>query len=88
MLRISEGTMGSDSITFLIEGRVIGPWVVELRTFCERFLGKGYRLTLDLGDVSFVDRDGVAALRDLVSRKATLINCPLFLAEQLKNSGS
>ena len=80
--------MGSDSITFQIEGRVIGPWVVELRTFCERFLGKGYRLTLDLSDVSFVDREGVAALRDLVNQKTTLINCPLFLVEQLKNSGS
>lgn len=80
--------MGSDSATFLIEGRVVGPWVVELRTFCEQFLGRGYRLTLDLGDVSFADREGVAALRDLMTRQATLVNCPLFLVEQLKNSGS
>jgi hypothetical protein len=60
--------------------------VIELRRACEQFFGVGHRLTLDLGDVSFADRDGVAALRALISRKAEVINCPLFLREQLKSS--
>jgi ABC-type transporter Mla MlaB component len=63
---------------------MIGPWVVEVRRCCEEFLAKGRRLALDLANVSFVDRDGIVLLQELVGRRVALVNCSPFLVEQLK----
>jgi RNA polymerase sigma-70 factor (ECF subfamily) len=41
-------------------------------------------LTLDLAEVAFLDRDGVALLRRYRIRDVTLVNCSPFVAEQLK----
>ena len=74
----------ADATTLRLEGRVIGPWVDELRWSCERVLATGTTLALDASDVSFVDRDGVRLLRSLTSRGVALRYCSPFLAEQLK----
>jgi anti-anti-sigma regulatory factor len=68
----------------LLEGRVAGQWVDELRRAYEED-GRDARtpITFDLRDVTFIDATGVAFFRD-VSERATLINCSLFAAEQLK----
>jgi hypothetical protein len=58
--------------------------VAELRQACERVLGRGAALTLDLAELSFVERDGVRLLQDLLDRGAAVVNCPAFVAEQLK----
>ena len=67
-----------------LEGEVMGPWVQEVKKACEPFLGNGHRLTLDLGDVSLVDRDGIALLRELRRAQVRLVNGSPFLTEQLK----
>ncbi len=66
------------------EGRVIGPWVGELARACEPLLAAGPGLVVDLGGVSFVDRDGVELLRRLIGQGATVVNTSRFVAEQLK----
>ena len=86
MLKIVLIEDKSDRILRL-EGRVIGPWVDELRRSCEPVLASGARLTLDLFEVSFIDRDGIDLFRSLREREVALTNCSPFVAEQLKASG-
>jgi hypothetical protein len=84
MLRIVALERPGDGVTLTLEGRVIGPWVDELRQSCERILARGGGLTLDLGEVLFVERDGVRLLRSLVDGGVAVVNCPAFVGEQLK----
>jgi len=62
-----------------------GPWVQEVRDFCERFLGDGRHLSLDLREVSFVDREGVNLFQNLITRGVALTNYSPFIAERLRN---
>jgi hypothetical protein len=80
MLRIATASESGNSATLTLEGRVIGPWVDELRRACQRVVVAG----ADLHDVAFVDRDGLELLKGLVDRGVTVVNCPAFVREQLK----
>jgi anti-anti-sigma regulatory factor len=84
MLRIELFDRRDGTTTLELAGRVGGPWVDELSRSCERVLGIGGALTVDLGQVSFVDRDGVQFLKRLRARDVALVNCSPFIAEQLK----
>jgi len=84
MLRISEVSSKGEETILRLEGEMIGPWVVVVKTACKPLLGNGYRLTLDLTDVSLVDRDGIALLRELTRSQVMLINCSPFLTGQLR----
>jgi hypothetical protein len=83
MLRISLIEAGDDSKILRLEGRVVGPWVGEVRRLCAPLLGST-PLTLDMGDVSFIDADGLTLLRELEARRVNLTNCSPFVAEQIK----
>lgn len=68
-----------------LEGQVRGEWIDELRHLSSEILQKpGTRLVLDLAQVSFIDADGLELLREMSSRHVSLINCSLFVAQQLK----
>jgi len=84
MLKIAIIETSGQAVTLRLEGRVIGPWVEELRRSCEGALGRGGRLTLDLAHVSFIDRHGIALFQDLGDRRVALRNCSPFVAEQLR----
>lgn len=84
MLRIQLFDLQDGTLAIQLAGRIVGPWVGELRSSCERILGVGGTLSVDLGDVSFVDRDGVEFLQSLRARHVTLFNCSPFVAEQLR----
>ena len=84
MLRISETNATESTVTLSLEGRMTGPWVREVRDFCQQFLGNGQRLCLDLAELSFVDREGVSLFRNLLTRGVTLTNYSPFIAERLK----
>ena len=86
MLRISESSLNGTGATLRLEGSVAGPWVEEVRRACEQSLVKDRKLTLDLADVSFADRDGIALLRDLSRQEVRLVNCSPFLNQQLRNA--
>src|SRR5262249_34417562 len=75
MLRITY-TQGHDSVlTLHLEGKLLGPWVTELARSCNELPCPPNRLRLDLSAVTFVDGPGVALLRDLLARGATLAAC-------------
>ena len=83
MLKISEPTANHDVILKL-EGRLIGPWVEELRETCDARLKTSRRLKLDFADVSYADRAGVSLLMKLRASGVEMMNCSPFLAEELK----
>jgi ABC-type transporter Mla MlaB component len=87
MLRISVERFANHHETLRLEGHLVGPWLGQLQLSCEQVLGESKRITLDLTAVSFVDRDGVALLRELKMRGVALINCSPFLAHQIKGEG-
>lgn len=53
-------------MSLVLEGRLAGPWVEELRTYCRRVLEPQQRCTMiDLTGVTFVDAEGKALLAQL-----------------------
>jgi len=86
MLRISEIEQNGDGATLRLEGRLVGTLAVEVERACEKHLSKGHGLRLDLSDLSFADRTGIALLQQLRSRGAALTNCSPFLNEELKQA--
>ncbi len=84
MLRISQIGPANHAVVLRLEGRVVGPWVAELQKSCEEVLSEDRSLKLHLGDVEFMDAQGVALLSSLRSRGVSLLECSPFAAEQLK----
>jgi ABC-type transporter Mla MlaB component len=83
MLRITY-TQTHDSISTLrLEGKLLGPWVTELARSCTELACSPDCLRLDLSAVTFVDGPGLALLRDLLGRGATLAACSGLVAELL-----
>jgi len=84
VLRIQLLDLQDGAATLELAGRVAGSWVGELSRSCDRILNAGGSLSVDLREVTFVDRDGVELLRGLRGRQVVLVNCSPFVAEQLK----
>jgi len=51
MLKIVSVPNGSGTATLVLEGRLVGPWVEELRRSCEQASSSSDGLTLDLWGV-------------------------------------
>ena len=83
MLRISVVGEGVGDLTLRLEGRVVGPWVADLREACGKVLGEKRVLTLDLSEVMFASREGVALLLGLKAQGVVLWGCPPFLSLEL-----
>jgi ABC-type transporter Mla MlaB component len=88
MLKISQAGKANHSVILKLEGRVVGPWVSELRQVCETLLTEGRALKLDLADVTFADADGVAVLTGFRAQGVTLKHCSPFVDEQLRSSSN
>ncbi len=71
-------------VALVLDGQVSGRWVELLRSSCEAQLSKGTRVTIDLKNVSFADRDGIALLQSLKDQGAEILNAAGFIAEQIK----
>ena len=53
MLKISE-PVTNHAVTLKLEGRLIGPWVAELKKTCEQHLATKQSINLDFADVKTV----------------------------------
>jgi len=84
MLRITTFDSGNHVVTLQLEGRLVGPWVDELRSACEPILQKGRMLKLDLLRVGFADAQGLELLAQLRKRGAALDDPSPFLEEEMK----
>ena len=60
VLKISNAEEAGQKISLQLDGQVSGKWVELLQRTCEVQLEKGVRITIDLKNVSYADRDGIA----------------------------
>lgn len=86
MLRISIDDDSEQRVRFTLEGRLVGPWVDELRRQSEQVLSERKMITIDLAKVWFVDPKGTALLRELVNRQVEHVNCSAFITQQLRET--
>jgi ABC-type transporter Mla MlaB component len=74
MLKITQHRdAASESVSFMLEGRLAGPWVEELGT-CWRLIAANSQsqAVVDLTGVTFVDADGKALLTRMWQQGADL----------------
>ena len=84
MLKITRIVQSRNELMLQLDGRVTGPWVDLLRESAQSVLDEGVGLSVDLKNVYFIDCEGIALLKILISRGVKPINAPLFVVEQIK----
>ena len=84
MLKITKVATSNQEITLQLDGRVTGQWIDLLRESAESVFEERMRLTLDLENICFIDCEGLALIKGLMSRGVLEVNAPLFVAEQLR----
>ena len=67
MLKITEQRDPElDTTLLVLEGRLAGPWVEELKTYCRTMaLDQQRRTVIDLTEVTSIDGDGKTLLKQL-----------------------
>ena len=83
MLKITEIARNDSSTTFKLEGKLLGPWVDELRNVCTQPLERLEQVGLDLAAVTFVNAAGAELLRKLIRQGIIITQCSAFVAELL-----
>jgi anti-anti-sigma regulatory factor len=84
MLKITRTVLSDKEVTLQLDGRVSGQWVELLRETAESALDEGVALCMDLKNISFIDCDGIALIRNLIERGVRHANAPLFVADQIR----
>jgi len=84
VLKISVTSESVEVTSFRLEGKLVGPWVEELRRLSAVALAKSGAVSLDLEKVWFVDSQGIALLRDLAKQNVARLNCSQFISQQLQ----
>ena len=84
MLKITRVVQSDQEIALQLDGSVTGQWIELLRESAQSVLNEGLRLTLDLGNICFIDCEGLALIKNLMGQGVRQVNAPLFVAEQLK----
>jgi ABC-type transporter Mla MlaB component len=80
VLKISEMSRSDSAITFKLEGKVLAPWVDELRRVCTEPALALRQIHLDLDGVTFLDDAGVELMRELIRQGITIARCSGFIA--------
>ena len=75
MLRVTE-TQTEQGTWLILEGRLAGPWVDEVKRCWKRVLSRGTGAVtfVDVGGVLFIDRTGKALLRQMHHAGARLVS--------------
>jgi ABC-type transporter Mla MlaB component len=84
MLKIDRIPSHEGALALTLAGEIRGPWVEELRRVAEGAVACGATVHIDLAEVSFVDRPGIALLNHLAEGRVTLANCSPFVTELLR----
>lgn len=83
MLKITK-TTEPDAITLTLEGKILQPWVEEVRSAWTEGKRNSSRVNLDLRGITFMDAAGIDLIRSLVDAGAHLQNCSNFVSELLQ----
>jgi len=81
MLKIQRSA--NDKVVFTLSGRIEAEDVAELQRLFD-FEGEGDHLTLDLKDVTLLDRDAVKFLARREADGIQLDNCPAYIREWIE----
>lgn len=84
MLRITRIESLKGKVILRLEGKLVGPWVDELKYCYEAERNNKRQLLLDLADLRFADYNGLALLRVVRESGVELAGCSPLLEEQLK----
>jgi hypothetical protein len=86
MLRFTriEGTHPTQTIR--LDGKLLRPWVDEVRKTCASGTDPTGRASLDLSTLTFVDAAGEELLRELIGQGIELVACSSYVAELLRAS--
>ena len=86
MLRITV-TDFPDEQRWCLEGRLVGPWVAELRSIWRQTRRESdmRRCIVELNDVTFIDENGEVALREIMCQGAELIASGVYMKQWLGN---
>jgi hypothetical protein len=75
--------------TIRLEGKLLRPWVDEVRKACISGTDPARRTSLDLSALTFVDAAGEGLLRELIGQGIEVLACSNYVAELLRaNAGA
>jgi hypothetical protein len=83
VLKITEIAQNDSGRTFKLEGKLLGPWVDELRNVCTQPLDRLEPVGLDLAAVTFVNAAGAELLRELIQQGIIITQCSAFVRQLL-----
>jgi ABC-type transporter Mla MlaB component len=83
VLKITEMAQSDSGRTLKLEGKLLGPWVDELRNVCRQLLTRAEQVSLDLAAVTFVNAAGAKLLRELIRNGIIITQCSAFVVELL-----
>jgi hypothetical protein len=72
--------------TIKLEGKLLRPWVDEVRKACASGKDPAGRSSLDLSALTFVDAAGEELLRELIDQGIEIVACSSYVAELLRSS--
>jgi hypothetical protein len=84
VLKITEVSRSEAAITLRLEGKVLAPWVDELRRLCTEVPRPSKQIHLDLDAVTFLDESGAELMRELIRQGITIARCSEFIAQLLR----
>lgn len=84
MLRITTQSNGHGGTRLVLEGRLAGEAVDELRRVARDVSAQGRRLALDLVALRYADAAGIGLLRELISDSAELQRASAFVSAHLE----
>src|SRR5437879_670868 len=84
MLRITQSSGTGHTRTIRLEGKLLQPWVAEVRRVCAASDDPLERSNLDLSALAYVDQAGANLLRDLIRSGMAVSVCSAFVAELLR----
>jgi hypothetical protein len=84
MLRLTriEGTHPTQTIR--LEGKLLQPWVDEVRNACACGTDLAGQTSLDLSALTFVDAAGEELLRKLIGQGIEVVACSSYVADLLR----
>ena len=83
MLRLTRISLGTSEVVLKVQGQIVGEWVALLESECRELLATERQITLDLSEVSYLDRQAVRLLREFRLGSLGLVNCPPLVEELL-----
>jgi ABC-type transporter Mla MlaB component len=86
MLRITSQPNGTDEMRLVLEGRLSGEMVPELRRVANECADAGRRIVLDLVGLKYADAAGLALLRKLIDASARVQRASSFVSALLGES--